>query len=175
MISAMPAVAVRREREKNRQGKLVGDPFGRAGSSTTSSNRLNSSNNIANEEKHHLRFLIYTSVGCLVIGLISLLIGIVTFKLATQIIGIVFIGLGGLFCIIKIILNGKSNSSPATTLESNNNHLNLAKTSLTQPLVGSKQPNKQSSISSHTKSTVESADCSNPMLSSTTEQCLEAS
>ncbi|XP_053201630.1 uncharacterized protein LOC128386594 [Panonychus citri] len=147
MISAMPAVAVRREREKNRQGKLIGDPFARGSyiaghqlhhlptsyyhphhlhhhhhnSSNQQGNKSidrnhNSSDcvNISSEDKNGLTFLIYSGFGCLAIGLIFLLIGIVTIKLPSQIIGLVFIGLGGLFCVIKVILNGKSSSSSSS-------------------------------------------------------------
>lgn len=103
----MPAVAVRRERKKSKSQR-AGNKGGRQGSlSTISSTGAHASygsrtRDFFRRDKRSLRILVYGGTVLMGSGLILVFIGVGTNAAAFQSVGLLFIGLGSLLCLIKI-------------------------------------------------------------------------
>ncbi|XP_076345387.1 uncharacterized protein LOC143244489 [Tachypleus tridentatus] len=111
MISAMPAVAVRQERQKNKSYKSGRE---RAQSLTAVSSPHDTHLGILSRrsprrtcrvDQQMLRLFIYVGTVLLVAGLVLVFIGVGTGVSTSQTIGLVFIGIGVLFSFVKVFLS----------------------------------------------------------------------
>ncbi|XP_076336261.1 uncharacterized protein LOC143239237 [Tachypleus tridentatus] len=125
MISAMPAVAVRRERKKikamSSHSSVASSPRGRRFTkrsrtqsiSTVSSLAGNhfdmkyrkSRGNVCENNQQKLRLLIYVGTVLLVAGIILVFMGVGAGVSSVQTIGLVFIGMGALLCFVKVFVS----------------------------------------------------------------------
>ncbi|XP_022237522.1 uncharacterized protein LOC111084992 [Limulus polyphemus] len=125
MISAMPAVAVRRERKKGKamssHSSVASLPRGRGFAkrsrtqsiSTVSSLAGNhfdmkyrkSRGSVCENNQQKLRLLIYIGTVLLVAGLILVFMGVGAGVSTVQTIGLIFIGMGALLCFVKVFVS----------------------------------------------------------------------
>ncbi|KAH6943362.1 hypothetical protein HPB50_020520 [Hyalomma asiaticum] len=117
MISAMPAVAVRRERRRSKSGRGLGS---RQGSIASLPHRPDSLSTLSSMptgpaalrwrrrggtvQEQRARVLIYLATLLLVAGLILLFIGVGGRVAHTRTVGLLFIAVGALLCLVKVII-----------------------------------------------------------------------
>ncbi|XP_029834050.2 uncharacterized protein LOC8033305 [Ixodes scapularis] len=113
MISAMPAVAVRRERRRSKTGRTL-SAGSRQGSVNSLSQRPASLSTLSSLPGHRLvrttlqeqrsRLLMYLGTLLLVTGLVLLFIGVGANVSYTQTVGLIFIATGGVLYFIKVFI-----------------------------------------------------------------------
>ncbi|XP_077489328.1 uncharacterized protein LOC144100181 [Amblyomma americanum] len=117
MISAMPAVAVRRERRRSKSGRGIGSRQGSVASlphrpdslSTLSSMPVGGAARRWRErggtiQEQRARVLIYLATLLLVAGLVLLFIGVGASIPHTRTVGLLFIAVGALLCLLKVFI-----------------------------------------------------------------------
>lgn len=124
MISAMPAVAVRRERRRSKTGRGLNS---RQGSVTSLPHRPDSISTLnslptagkgaarrwrhrgGTVQEQRARLLIYLATVLLVTGLVLLFIGVGAGVTHTRAIGLLFIAFGAVLCLIKVFITPEHN------------------------------------------------------------------
>ncbi|XP_050033029.1 uncharacterized protein [Dermacentor andersoni] len=118
MISAMPAVAVRRERRRSKSGRGLGSRQGSVASLPHRPDSLSTLNSQPNGgaaarrwrerggtiQEQRARVLIYLATLLLVAGLILLFIGVGGSMTHTRTVGLLFIAVGALLCLVKLFI-----------------------------------------------------------------------
>ncbi|XP_077548151.1 uncharacterized protein LOC144160952 [Haemaphysalis longicornis] len=124
MISAMPAVAVRRERRRSKTGRGLSS---RQGSVTSLPHRPDSISTLnslptvgkgaarrwrhrgGTAQEQRARLLIYLATVLLVTGLVLLFLGVGAGVTHTRAIGLLFIAFGAVLCLIKVFITPEHN------------------------------------------------------------------
>lgn len=117
MISAMPAVAVRRERRRSKSGRGLGSRQGSVASLPHRPDSLSTLNSQPNGaavrrwrerggtiQEQRARVLIYLATLLLVAGLTLLFIGVGGGMTHTRTVGLLFIAVGALLCLVKVFI-----------------------------------------------------------------------
>ncbi|XP_065312045.1 uncharacterized protein [Dermacentor albipictus] len=117
MISAMPAVAVRRERRRSKSGRGLGSRQGSVASLPNRPDSLSTLNSQPNGaaarrwrerggtiQDQRARVLIYLATLLLVAGLVLLFIGVGGGMTHTRTVGLLFIAVGALLCLVKLFI-----------------------------------------------------------------------
>ncbi|XP_075558450.1 uncharacterized protein LOC142590314 [Dermacentor variabilis] len=117
MISAMPAVAVRRERRRSKSGRGLGSRQGSVASLPHRPDSLSTLNSQPNGaaarrwrerggtiQEQRARVLIYLATLLLVAGLVLLFIGVGGSMTHTRTVGLLFIAVGALLCLVKLFI-----------------------------------------------------------------------
>ncbi|XP_037286176.2 uncharacterized protein LOC119179210 [Rhipicephalus microplus] len=117
MISAMPAVAVRRERRRSKSGRGLGSRQGSIASLPHRPDSMSTLSSVPNApaarrwrkrggtiQDQRARVLIYLATLLLVAGLILLFIGVGARVNHTRTVGLLFIAVGALLCLVKVFI-----------------------------------------------------------------------